>query len=251
METATRSFLGWDADLWAAIGALAIPVIIAILGVWWGRFQQQARWASERFQVQGIQRLHGALSTFLSIHLQNYQIGGFIIRAMKTYEPDHPLAPQPNEIPEFLGQRFDAFPIDPLLPVQELLGDKVILDWVMMLISDVTLEAKEGEFQIRQPIAAYYREHVPMRVDEAVARMTAVLEAWNSRVSTHFALLDRLNDLDRHIGTKRPWTQGGYYAVKNRREVVTIVKHMKTGLEAVTKAHDDTRGTLRSGGATT
>jgi hypothetical protein len=49
MGGATRSLFGIDADLWTAVGAVAVPIIIAGLGIWWGRFQQQSQWASDRF----------------------------------------------------------------------------------------------------------------------------------------------------------------------------------------------------------
>jgi hypothetical protein len=194
--------------------------------------------------------LHGSLSGLLSIHLQNFQIASFIIRTIKTYDQGHPLAPQPEEIPEFLGLQMDSLPIDSLLPVQELLGDEIILHWVMLVLSDVTLEAKDGEFQIRQPTAAYYRKPVDVDLNEAVSGLTNVMNAWNSRIAPHFALLDRLNDLDRHVGQKRPWNVGGYYVMKNRPEVMQIVADMKSDFEKVQKARDDAEPILRSGGLT-
>jgi hypothetical protein len=214
--------------------------------------QQQSQHALQRFLTDGIQALHGTLSQLLSIHLQNYQIGSYIIRIVKTYERDHPLAPEANEFPRFLGLELESLPIASLLPVQELIGDKVVLDWVMLALSDVTLEAKEGDFQIRQPTVAFYRadpSNTKMDVDEAVRRLTAVLEAWNTRVSTHFALLDRLNDLARHVATKRPWTIRGYYAIWKRREIEKLRDEMRQGYRRAREAHEATATVLKTGGA--
>lgn len=249
---ASRSFVGIDADLWSAAGAFAGPVVAVLLGLWIFRIQQQSHHASQRFLTDGIQKLHGTLSTLLSIHLQNYQIGSYIIRMLKTCDRAHPLSPEPHEIPRFLGLELESLPIDSLLPVQELIGDRVVLDWAMLALSDVTLEAKEGEFQIRQPVAAYYRTDAAttkLDVDEAVRRLTSVLEAWNSRVSAHFALVDRLNDLAGHVARKRPWTVQGYYAVWKRSEIGEVREEMRRGHENAQKVHRDTDAILKSGGA--
>jgi hypothetical protein len=249
---ASRSFVGIDADLWTAMGAFAGPLLAVLLGLWVFRIQQQSQYASQRFLADGIQKLFGTLSTLLSIHLLNYQIGSYIIRSLKTYELGHPLAPKAHEIPRFLGLELDSLPIDSVLPVQELIGDQVVLDWVMLAASDVTLEAKEGEFQIRQPVAAYYRsdpETTRLDVDEADRRLKLILEGWNSRLSTHFALLDGLHDLASHVAKKRPWTVQGYYTVWKRSEIGKIREKMRRGYEAAQKAHEDTDDTLKSGGA--
>jgi hypothetical protein len=250
---ASRSFVGVDADLWSAAAAFAGPLVAVLLGLWVFRIQQQSQHASQRFLTDGIQKLHGTLSTLLSIHLQNYQIGSYVIRMLRTYDLGHPLTPEPDEIPRFLGLELESLPIDSLLPVQELVGDRVVLDWAMLALSDVTLEAKEGEFQIRQPVAAYYRRDpstTKLDVDEAVRRLTLVLEGWNSRVSAHFALLDRLNDLAGHVARKRPWTVGGYYTLWKRSEIGKLREEMRQGYEIAKKARQDVEATLKTGGAT-
>lgn len=248
-EAARSSFAGVDANLWVALGTIVGPLAAVFVGLLVYRYQQQSQYALQRFLKDGVQNIFGTLSTLLSIHLQNYQIGTFVIRTLRTYEWGHPLAPGPDEIPRFLGLELESLPIDSVLPVQELIGDRVVLDWVMSALSDVTLEAKVADSEIRQPIAAYYRTNPKLDRDEAVQRLTAVLEAWNTRVSAHFALLDRLNDLATHLGTKLPWTVGGYYAVRTRSEVVDLRKNMKTQFEKARAAHDETEAVLRSGGA--
>lgn len=249
---ASRSFVGIDADLWTAAGAFAGPVVAVVLGLWIFRIQQQSQHASQRFLTDGIQKLHGTLSILLSIHLQNYQIGSYIIRMLKMYKLGGPLTPEPHEIPRFLGLELESLPIDSLLPVQELIGDGVVLDWVWLALSDITLEAKEGEFQIRRPVAAYYRSDpstAKLDVDEAGQRLTSILEAWQSRASAHFALLDRLNDLADHVARKRPWTVHGYYAMSKRSEIEKIREEMRRGHENAQKVHRDTDAILKSGGA--
>ena len=119
-----------------------------------------------------------------------------------------------------------------------------------MALSDVTLETKEIEFQIRQPTAAYYRGAVPLNRDEVVPALTSLLDAWNSRVATHFALLDRLNDLARQLMTKRPWTIGGYYAMCRRSAMRQIASDMKKGYAEVVRVHAETESILKSGGGT-
>ncbi|MBI2914059.1 MAG: hypothetical protein HYY03_09075 [Chloroflexi bacterium] len=245
---ASRAFLGVDADLWAAIAALVGPLIAVLSGLFVFRIQQQSEHASERFVTNGIQKLYGTLSTLLSIHLLNFQIGAFIVRTLKTYELGHPLAPRGDEIPTFLGLELESLPIDSLLPVQELVGDKVVLDWAMSALSDVTLEAKECDSEIRQPVAAYYRGNpttTKLRRDEALRGLTIVQEAWNLRVSAHFALLDRLNDLARHIAVKRPWTVSGYYAVRDRREIGQLREQMHKGFEKAKLAREQTKPWLQ------
>jgi hypothetical protein len=252
VDTATRSLIGIDADLLMVGATLLGPALAVAGGLIVFRFQQQSQHAAERFLVDGIQDLYGTLSTLLSIHLQNYQIANYVIRTMKTYDRTHPLAPQPDEIPQFLGLQLESLPIDSLLPVQELLGEKVILDWVMLALSDVTLEAKEFEFQIRQPTAAYYRRAsdstFTFDVETAAALLKEKLELWESRLSRHFALLDRLHDLETHLGKKRPWTLGGFYRVCERAEVKTLVDEIKEGYQAARKAHEDTEDRLRGSG---
>lgn len=251
VDTATRSLFSVDADLLLVAATTLGPFLAVIFGLLVYRYQQQVQYSSERFLSDGIQSLYRAVSALLSIHLQNYQIGSYIIRTIRNYEHGHPLAPTPAEIPEFVGLQLESLPIDSVLLVQELLGDKVILDWVMHAISDVTLEAKEAEFQIRQPTAALYRSSVDVDRDELTKALTLVLEGWNTRVSTHFALRDRLHDLDSHFGKKRPWTLSGHYAVRERDEVKEIVKEMKQGLCKVMVAHNQTAEVLRTGGYTT
>jgi hypothetical protein len=244
--------VGIDADLWSAAAAFAGPLAAVLLGLWIFRIQQQSQYASQRFITDGIQKLYGTLSTLLSIHLQNYQIGSYTIRMLRTYKLGDPLAPNPHDIPRFLGLELESLPIDSLLPVQELVGDRVALDWTMLALSDVTLEAKEGEFQIRQPVAAYYESDpstTTLNMDEAVRRLTLILDGWNSRVSPHFALLDRLNELAGHVARKRPWTLQGYYTLWKRPQVDKIRQEMRRGYEKAQKAREDTDAVLKSGGA--
>ena len=245
---ASRSLLGLDADLWTALVAFITPLAAVLLGLGVFRVQQQSQHASQRFVADGVQKLYGTLSTLLSIHLQNFQIGAFIVRTLKTYEPNHPLAPQGDEIPRFLGLELESLTIDSLLPVQDLVGDKVILEWVLLALSDVTLEAKECDTQIRQPVTAYFRSDpaiTKLKVDEAERWLKIVQEAWNLRVSTHFALLDRLNDLAKHIDVKRPWTAKGYYAIWKRPEISELREHMQRGHAKAKLAHQQTEPWLR------
>ncbi|HEY8768646.1 MAG TPA: hypothetical protein VIP09_15535 [Dehalococcoidia bacterium] len=124
------------------------------------------------------------------------------------------------------------------------------MDWGMMALSNVTLEAKECDFQIRQPTEADYREGIDLDRDRAVPALTLVLEAWNERCSTHFALLDRLNDLAKHVMMERPWTMSGFYAISKRSTVKSIVKQMEDGYAKVLQVHKETEQVLRTGGGT-
>jgi hypothetical protein len=249
---AWRSFIGVDADLWTAIAAFVSPLAAVLVGLLVFRIQQQSQHASQRFLTDGVQKLYGTLSTLLSIHLLNYQIASYMIRTLKTYKLGDPLTPDPNEIPRFLGLDLESLPIDSLLPVQELIGDKVILDWVTHALSDVTLEAKDGEFQIRQPLVAYYGcdpQTTKLDVNEAGRQLTCILEAYNARISVHFGLLDRLNDLARHVATKRPWTLGGYYSIWKRREIGGIREQMQMRYKQYQKVRENTKAVLKGGGA--
>ncbi len=248
----SRSFIGIDADLWVAIAAFVGPVVVVLFGYLGFRNQQQSHHASQRFLTDGIQKLYGALSILFSIHLQNYQIGTYIIRTLKTYKLGDPMTPKSHEIPRFLGLELESLPIDSLLPVQELIGDKVVLDWVMNVLSDVTLEAKEGDFQIRQPVVAYYRcdpRTTKLDVNEAERRLTCILEAYTARINVHFDLLDRLNELARHVATKRPWTLGGYYSIWKRSEVRIIREKMQLKYEQYKKVNEKTEAILKGVGA--
>lgn len=250
MPASSASFLGINAEFWIAGATLLGPILAVLLGLWVYRIQQQSQYAAERFLRDGVQNLIGTLSKLLSMHLVNYQVGTYIIRTIKTYERGHPLTPDPDQLPKFLGLQLEALPIDSLLPVQEIVGDKVVLDWVMLALSDVTLEAREADFQVRQPTVAYYRSasSTALDTDQAVRRLSAVLDAWEARVSTHFALLDRLNDLAANIAKKRPWTIGGYYKLPKRRGVAEIREAFHKGYERARQAHEETNETLRTGG---
>jgi hypothetical protein len=85
-------------------------------------------------------------------------------------------------------------------------------------------------------------------VDEAAERLTKLTEAWNGRVEKHFALLDRLHELDREVARKRPWRVSGYYALRNRSEVITIRQRLKEGHEEMLKARKRLEPVLKSGG---
>jgi hypothetical protein len=247
---ATRSFIGIDADLWTAVAAFVGPLVAVLIGLWVFKIQQQSQHASQRFLTDGVQKLSGTLSSLLSIHLLNYQIGTYIIRTLRTYERGAPLAPDPNELPRFLGLELDSLPIDAVLPVQELVGDKVVLDWVMHVLSDVTLEAKEGDFQIRRPIVAYYTDpSLKVNVDEAVRQLTALLDGWEALISPHFALLDRLYDLERHLVSKRPLTAKGFFAVSKRSQIEEIRGHLQRGYDHSRKVEEETEALRKGGGA--
>jgi len=248
---AYRSFIGVDADAWSAVGVFIGPLLAVVAGLLVFRYQQDMQDAHRRFLTDGIQKLTGTLAHLLEIHLQNYQVGTYNIRILKTYERSHPLAPKPGEFPRFVGLNSEPLAIDSPLSVQELIGDKVVLDWVMHALSDVTLEAKEGDSQIRQPIEAYYRSDasVKLDVDEAVRRLELILEAWNTRIEPHFALLDRLYELDRHLARRRPWTVRGYYAVSTHSEIRQIREQMQLQYKDYEKVHEKTADVMKSGGA--
>src|SRR5713101_7466124 len=127
-----------------------------MVGVVIFRFLQQVEDVDRRFMKDGMQSFHTNLSGLLSAHLLNFQIATYIIRQLKTYPRGHVLAPTASSLPRFIGVERESLPISPLLPIQELIGDKVILDWGMLALSDTTLESKELDLQIRQPIVAYY-----------------------------------------------------------------------------------------------
>jgi len=239
-----------NADVWIAAAALVGPTLAALFGVILFRYRQQVEQTDQRLITDGVQAFHTSLSGLLSAHLLNFQIANYIIRYVKLYRRGEPLTPGVLAVPEFLGVRRETLPITPLLPIQELIGDKVILDWGMKALSDTTLEAKELDFQIRQPLASYYESDPPVSldVDQAAERLTRITEAWNSRVEPHFALLDRLNDLSREVARKRPWTVGGYFAIHRRPEVAAIREKMKAHLKDVDKIRERVDRVLKSGG---
>lgn len=249
---ASRAVFGVDAALWTAVAALASPLVAVLFGLILFRIQQQAQTASQRFLTDGVQKLYGALNTLLSIHILNVQIGAHIIRILKTSKRGHPLSPESSQVPHYQGLELESLPFDSLHPVQELIGDKVVLDWMMLAISDVTLEAKAGEFQIRQPVAAYLGSDPStggMDVDEVVPVLNAVLAVWEERVGAHFAIMDRLNELARHLARKRPWFVGGFYVVWKRSEIRKIREAMQDGYENAEAVHERTEDLLKSGGA--
>ncbi len=251
MDT-SPSLLGIDAGLWIAAAAFFGPLLAILLGLWIFRMQQQWQYSSERFLRDGVQALRRSLSILVSIHLQNYQIGIIIIRTLRTQKRGDPLTLQPDELPGILGLEMESWPIDMVLPVQELVGDRAILDWVMLAISTITLEAKELNSLIRQPIVAYYRtdpSKIKSEVDDTVIRCTSVLDAWESRSSAHTALLDRLHDLEGHIWRRRPWTVNGYYAIRKRPEIRKLQDKIKRGYENAKAVHERTEDILKRGGA--
>lgn len=258
METwlalAVRSIFGVDADLLGIFVSSVALLASVVGGVWLYRYRQEVEACSNRFLVQGIQSLYGSLTTLLSIHLQNYQVAMYIMKSIKLYDLAHPLAPEPEDIPGFVGLKLESFPIDSLLLVQELLGDKLVLEWMMKAIADITLEAKELEFQMRQPTASLFRnkndQTIVVRKDELLKGLDLVVDAWNTRCSTHFALRDRLHDLDNHVSRKRPWKIAGYYAIRRRKEVAAIREQMKVGWDRVQEADRETAEVLRTGGYT-
>ena len=241
-----------DVDVWAAAGIWVGPFVAVVAGVFVFRYQQDMQDARQRFITDGIQKLNRALSHLLEIHVQNNQVGTFLIRTLKMYERGHPLTPDPDEFPRMVGLNLEPLAIDSTLPVQELIGDKVVLDWVMHAIADVTLEAKEFDSIFRQPIAAYYRSDpktTKLDVEETVRQLTSILEAWNSRIEVHFALLDRLYDLDRHLMQKRPWTLGRYYSIWKSSEVGKIREQMQLRYADYENVREETEAVMKSGGA--
>ena len=185
----------------------------------------------------------------LSIHTLNYQIATYNIRTFRVHERGAPLTPAPDDLPEFLGLKIDSLPLDSLLPVQDLIGDNVILDWTMDVISDVTLEAKELNFQIRQPIAAFYRSDAKVAVDETARRMTAVIDGWNDRIAPHNALLELLYNLERQLVMDRPATAKDYFKVSERSGIKTLRAEMHEEYDKAKTAREKTEALLKSGGA--
>jgi len=251
MQTASNELLGIDVELWVAGAAFFGPIVAALVGVVLFRFRQRVEDVDRRFIRDGIESFHTNLSGLLSAHLLNFQIATYILRYLKTYRRGELLTPPGSSLPRFIGVERDSLPISPLLPMQELIGDKVILDWGMLALSDTTLEAKELDFQIRQPIVAYYDSDPSagtLDVDEVVERLTKVTDAWNGRIEKHFALLDRLHELDREVARKRPWRVSGYYALRNRSQVIAIRQCLKEGHEEMLKARKRVEPVLKSGG---
>jgi len=221
-----------DPDLLLAIAALVGPTIAAFVGVIVYRYRRQVEEIDQVILQDGIQSFHTSLYGLLSAHLLNYQIAGYIIKYLRTYRIGELLTPESPPLPRFVGVELDSLPISPLLPLQEVVGDKVILDWGMLALSDTTLEPKELDIQIRQPVVAYYGADLAkgtLDVDELVQQLTALMEVWNEKLATHFALLDRLYDLKREITRKRPWRVSGYYALSKRMEIAEIRQKLKEG----------------------
>ncbi len=249
MDT-SPSLLGIDAGLWIAAAAFFGPLLAVLLGLWILRMQQQWQYSSERFFRDGVQALRRSLNILLSIHLQNFQIGNNIIRTFSTQKRGDPLTLEPDELPGILGLEMESWPMDLVLPVQELIGDPAILDWVLLAISDITLEAKEINSLIRQPTVAYYRTDSSdmYDLDYAVRRSTLILEAWNCRNSANLApLIDRLKELEVHVARKRPWTVKGYYAVRERSEIGELRDKIKRGYEKAQEVNQATAAWLKSG----
>ncbi|OGO50810.1 MAG: hypothetical protein A2148_03805 [Chloroflexi bacterium RBG_16_68_14] len=240
-----------DAELWTAVAVAVIgPTAAVILGVgsFWVREERQK--ASQRYLDDGAVKLLKVVSARLSIYLLNYQTANYSIRLLKTYEPGGPLAPGPEAIPGFLDVDLDSLPIDVILPVQELVGDDSVMKWVVEALSDVTLFAKEVDFQIRQPLAAYFRGDPRTHLDrqEAVKRLSATVDAWATRLHPHFALLGRLHDLITHVERRRPWTFGGYSTISRRHEVEEMRKEWRRGYGEAQQERKKAEPVLRSGG---
>ncbi len=233
----------------AIVGSLAAVLLAGLLGLRTFNTQQQSQHASQRFIADGVRKLSGALSTLVSIHHLNFQISTYIIRALTMYDRGDQPTPGPDDLPEFLGLKIESLPFDSMLPVQELMGDKVILDWTMHAISDFTLEAKELNFLFRQPTAAYFRGETEVNVGETVRRMKAVREAWNDRIAPHTALLDLLYKLERQLVIDRPATAKDYYAVKERSGIEKLRDDMHSGYDKAMTAKRETEAVLKSGGA--
>ncbi len=239
-----------DAELWTAVAVAVIgPTAAVTLGVvsFWLREERQK--ASQRYLDDGAVKLLKIISARLSIYLLNLQTANYSIRLLKTYEPGGPLAPQPEAIPGFLDVDLDSLPIDVILPVQELVGDDSVTRWVILALSDMTLFAKEMDFQIRQPLTAYFRADAGTTVDreEAIKRLSAVVDAWDARLRPHFHLLQLLHDLITHVERKRPWTFGGYPTISQRPEAAKMRQAWQDGCEQAMKARTDAEPVIRSG----
>lgn len=250
---ASLAVFGIDADLSTAIAAIVGPLVAVflavIVGLWQFKIQQQSQHASQRFITDGVQKLSGALGTLISIHHLNFQISTYIIRALTVHDSGDQPTPGPDDLPEFLGLKIESLPFDSVLPVQELIGDKVVLDWTMHAISDVTLEAKELNFLLRQPVAAYFRGDTDWNVGETVRRMKAVRNGWNDRIAPHTALLDRLYKLEGQLVLDRPTTAKDYFTVWKRSEIKKIRDEMIKGYEIAMTALRESEPVLKSGGA--
>ena len=243
-----------DSELWTAVAVAAIgPAVVVLLGVgsFWLREERQK--ASQRYLDDGAKKLLGVVSARLSIYLLNYQTAHYSIRLLKVYEPGGPLAPQAEAVPGFLDVDLDSLPIDLILPVKELVDDDVVMNWVVKALSDVTLFAKELDFQIRQPLVAYFKNdrNTVLDKEEAVKRLTTVVDAWGDRLNPHFALLDRLHDLITHVERKRPWRFSGYATISKRPEIEEMRQAWQEGYKAAEEARKDAEPTLRSGGTRT
>ena len=237
-----------DAELWTAVAASVLgPTVAIILGVgsFWLREERQR--ASQRYLDDGAVRLLKVISARLSIYLLNVQTANYSIRLLKTYEPGGPLAPGSDSIPSFLDVDLDTLPVDLILPVQELIGDDSVMHWVVTALSDVTLYAKEMDFQIGQPLVAYFRGDVGTNVDrdEAIKRLSKMVDAWDARLRPHFALLDRLHDLITHVERNRPWRFSGYATVPRRPEVAQMREAWRDGYEQAKRAREAAAPALR------
>ena len=202
------------------------------IGVITFRYRQPLEEVERAILGDGVQSFHTALAGLLGAHLINYQIAVYTIRYLKTFRIGELLTPAEPALPEFVGVGIQSLPISPLLSIQAVVGDKVILDWGLLALSDATLEARELDIQIRQPVLAYYAadpDKGKLNVDEAVERLQKIADAWAERVGAHFALLDRLYDLTREVTRARPWLIRNYYTLHERPGVRKIRKEMKQG----------------------
>ena len=133
--------------------------------------------------------------------------------------------------------------------MKELVDDDSVMNWVVRALSDLTLFAKEMDFQIRQPLAAYFRGDPETILDreEAIEQLSAMVDAWAERLKPHFALLDRLHDLITHVERKRPWTFRGYSTISQRSEITQMRAAWRTGYERSSKAREAAAPVLKSG----
>ncbi len=276
----SRSVLGADADLLLAGAAVTGPILAAAIAAFFGvrlynrgraddlatersrqeseraadRSRQESERAADRFITNGIEKLHAALSEMATLHIQNFQAGTYIIRTLKTYKKDGPLKANPDDFPKIMGLEM-LLPLDSILPVRQLIGDKDVADWAAHAMSDYSLEAKEINFQIRTPIVAYYDPGSPAVADDVLETLannfTAVLDAWESRVSAHAILTDSLSTLVSHLSDSRPSTISEYLEVSKRSEIATLRQQIKDGYRDAMDERRKADPILRSGGAKT
>ena len=171
MDTVVREFAGLNSDEWLAIATFVGPVVAAVgaallalvLGFRTFLRQQEAVDVRRRYLDGGIVRLKESLAGLLAAHLQNYQVAMYLLRALRDTPRGDAFAPSPSDLPDFIELTGQPLPLDALLPSQEILGDRVILEWSVLALSDATLAGREYRFQVRDPLVAYYGANAKWR----------------------------------------------------------------------------------------